>query len=552
MSLVNRMKRHKVLAIGLDGLEYTLAERFMAEGQMPALAELKKRAARFLLDEGSARRAGLPWEHVASGLSPQGAGRWGAVEFDPTSYSAWQDGAQFAPWWAETDLRVVVFDPPHVDLRRARNTQGIVAWGSHTPGTIKAARPAALLAEFVQRFGDYPAVEWRYGTPWPSAARTRLMGEALSQALDVRSRAAQWLATERFPEWDFFFAVAGELHSGIEGLWHGVDAGHPLNTHPSAGPAAAALLDIHRALDRMVGQLVNAAGDAVIIAFNMGGMGPNSCDVQSMVLLPELLYRHAFGHPLLTIPPEWTASPNRLPILDEHDSWDTARESWVPEPPRKSKRAADTLRSIARSLPEPVKHLLKGAGSAAADWRSRHGPLRQDLDYMPAYHYRHHWPRMPAFAFPSFLDGRIRINLRGRERDGIVELSRYEETCRTIETLLRECRDPRTGEPAVATIDRAATANPLALPSSESDLLVVWRDVAAAIEHPRLGLIGPVPLRRTGGHTRNGIAYLAGPGLEPGERGVRSSFDIVPTITQLLGAEPTIRLAGKSLLSAPV
>ena len=32
----------------------------------------------------------------------------------------------------------------------------------------------------------------------------------------------------------------------------------------------------------------------------MGGMGPNYSDVPSMVLLPELLYRHAFGQPLLT------------------------------------------------------------------------------------------------------------------------------------------------------------------------------------------------------------------------------------------------------------
>src|SRR5215471_13090057 len=101
------MRRHKVLAIGLDGLEATLAERFMAEGQMPALANLRKRSARFPLDEGPARRSGLPWEHVASGLSPEAARRWGPVEFDPTSYTAWQDGAHFAPWWAKTNLRVV-------------------------------------------------------------------------------------------------------------------------------------------------------------------------------------------------------------------------------------------------------------------------------------------------------------------------------------------------------------------------------------------------------------------------------------------------------------
>ena len=547
------MARHRVLAIGLDGFDVTVAERYMAEGQMPALAELRKRAARFLLDEGQARRAGLPWEHVASGLSPNEAGRWSPVDFDPSSYTAWQAGTRFTPWWDNTGLRVVVFDPPFVDLRRAPNTQGIVAWGSHSPGSTREARPAALMADFVRQFGEYPADEWKYGTPWPSAARTRLMGERLCHALDVRGRAAQWLATERFPDWDFFFAVAGELHGAAEGLWHGIDAGHPLNNHRSGAAAADALLEIHRALDRMIGKLVNAAGDAVVIAFNMGGMGPNECDVQSMVLLPELLYRNAFGRPLLTLPSAWTANPNRIPILDEHEDWETARQSWVPEP--NGTESAGNLRAAASRLPEPIKRVLRGVRSAVVDRRFGQAPAEtviQDVGYIPSYAYRHHWPLMPAFAVPAFLDGRIRINLRGRERDGIVELSRYEETCRTLEMLLFECRDPRTGGPAVEAIERSTTDNPMTLGRSDSDLLVVWSGSATAIEHPRLGLIGPVPYRRTGGHTRHGIAYLAAPGLEPGERGVRSSHDVVPTIVELLGAEPITRLTGKSLLSASV
>jgi hypothetical protein len=128
------MTRHRVLAIGLDGFDYTLAERFMAEGHIPALADLQKRAARFLLDEGSGHRAGIPWESVGSGLSPAGMGRWAAMEFDSSSYTAWQEGSQFTPWWAESDLRVVVLDPPGLDLQRARNTQGIVAWARTVPG----------------------------------------------------------------------------------------------------------------------------------------------------------------------------------------------------------------------------------------------------------------------------------------------------------------------------------------------------------------------------------------------------------------------------------
>jgi hypothetical protein len=132
----------------------------------------------------------------------------------------------------------------------------------------------------------------------------------------------------------------------------------------------------------------------------------------------------------------------------------------------------------------------------------------------------------------------------------MVDPSRYEETCRSLEALLGQCRNPLTGEPAVESIERAATRDPLALSSSESDLLVIWRGVATALEHPRLGLIGPVPLRRTGGHTgRHGVAYLAAPGLAPGDRGVRSSFDVVPAIVELLGCPPLPGLSGTSLLT---
>jgi predicted AlkP superfamily phosphohydrolase/phosphomutase len=177
--------------------------------------------------------------------------------------------------------------------------------------------------------------------------------------------------------------------------------------------------------------------------------------------------------------------------------------------------------------------------------------MRGALRWQPAQRYREHWPRMPAFALPSFYDGRVRLNLRGRERDGVIEPSRYDETCRAIEALLRECRNPLTGEPAVDAVERADTRDPLALDSSESDLLVVWRGVATALQHPRLGLIGPVPLRRTGGHTgRHGVAYIVAPGIPPGDRGVRSAFDVVPTLIDLLRCPPMPGVTGTSLLAA--
>ena len=84
---------------------------------------------------------------------------------------------------------------------------------------------------------------------------------------------------------------------------------------------------------------------------------------------------------------------------------------------------------------------------------------------------------------------------------------------------------------------------------SQGDLLVVWRGVVTAFEHPRLGLIGPVPLRRTGGHTgRYGMAYVATPGVSIGNLGVRASFDVAPTIVELLGCPPIASMSGTSLL----
>jgi predicted AlkP superfamily phosphohydrolase/phosphomutase len=363
------------------------------------------------------------------------------------------------------------------------------------------------------------------------------MGEALTRGLDVRSRAARWLAAEGMPDWDFFLAVEGEAHGAMEGLWHGVDPGHPLHTHPSGEAAGRALTDVHRGVDRFLGDLASAAPDAAVVAFTMGGMGANHSDVPSMVLLSELLYRRAFGRPLLSVPSAWASEPDSLPVLGGDDDWSQASLDWVPVPDKPRSSLGQRLRAAAvRRLPRPFR--------AAR-------PLKQGLPWQPAARYQPYWSRMPAFALPSFYDGRIRINLRGRERCGMVEPSRYEETCRQLASLLGECRNPRTGEPAVETIERAATRDPLALSGSEADLLVIWRGVSAAIEHPRLGLVGPVPLRRTGGHTGPyGMAFVAAPGVEPGDRGVRSAFDVVPTIAALLAVAPE-RVSGKSLLDEP-
>ena len=155
---------------------------------------------------------------------------------------------------------------------------------------------------------------------------------------------------------------------------------------------------------------------------------------------------------------------------------------------------------------------------------------------------------MPAFALPSFYDGRIRVNLRGRERDGVVDPADYERVCDDIEQLLRECRDPRTGEP-VAGRGGAGGGDPFSISGTDADLVIVWRAGSCAFEHPEHGLIGPVPFLRSGGHTGPyGFAYIADSDLPAGDHGVRSAFDVAPTIVEMVDCPAIDGMSGTSLL----
>jgi predicted AlkP superfamily phosphohydrolase/phosphomutase len=142
------------------------------------------------------------------------------------------------------------------------------------------------------------------------------------------------------------------------------------------------------------------------------------------------------------------------------------------------------------------------------------------------------------------------VNLRGREAAGIVDVSDYERVCDELEQLVRDVVDPATGDGVVAEVARPASGDPLAAGSGDVDLVVVWRGGACSWQHPAHGLIGPVPHRRTGGHTGPyGYASLSGPGIVGGEYGVVSAFDIAPTVVELLGGPEVDGLSGSSVLT---
>jgi hypothetical protein len=543
------MTGRRLLAIGLDCFEISFAEQLIEQGELPVLAARHRVDAHARLDPGADQRTGLAWEQFWSGLSPQAAQRESAVEFDPATYAVWQEGARFGPFFEAAASHTVVFDCPYVDLARAPGVRGVVAWGAHDPGLGgPASEPRGLLREMERRVGPYPADPWLYGTPWASPEDTRQMGIDLVAGVDARNRAAQWLLGERFDDWDLGVVVVSEAHSGAEGLWHGIDPTHPLHDAPSGRAAGAALTEVYRATDRLVGDLVTATDPSTVVVFSMGGMGPNRSDAASMAVLPELLLRWALGERRREVPAEWADAPSVVPIGDE-DQVTWSREWFRGVAPAADAPPRSLQSRLVSLLPPATQRRLR---RARAERRGGAQPLGfRDLGWQPATWYSDRWPTMRAFALPSFYDGRIRVNLRGRESAGIVEPADYERVCDEIEQLLRECIDPRTGAPVVESIDRPGADDPAALHNSLADLVVVWADCPLALEHPAHGTIGPMPYRRTGGHTSPyGFASVTGPGVIAGDYGVASALDMAPTIFELLAGRAPTGISGTSLAGA--
>lgn len=526
------------LVIGLDGFELSVAKALADAGKLPFFSRLFEETATFDLDHGDARDTGLAWEHFATGQHPDDYRRWSAVTFNRHTYQVLQSPSEQKPFTNELGGNVVVFDTPYHTLEnRSQCPSGVVDWGAHDPGVPTQSNPASLLHEIESRFGRYPAKQYIYGFSWPCAQRTQRMAESLLEAAKVRTGIANWLLEERFPDWETAIIVTSELHSSIEAFWHGWDTLHPLNSLPSAAPALRGIESLYVETDRMLSLLARRFPDARFVVFAMHGMGSNTADVLSMAVLPEFMYRMETGRTALSSRADWQVSSGFA--MRQQEDWSMAVNDCLTLPERQA------MQSDEKSRMARLKALFRTSTSG-----SRARPAELSLDWMPSALYAPAWRKMRAFALPSFYDGQIRVNLSGREAEGVVAGHDYERELDRIEAELNEMRDLKTGRKVVASISRPVTGRPFEAGPTECDLRISWASSANGIRHSKMEPIGPFPFRRTGGHTgKCGFAALMNCGLQPGFKGSRSAMDVAPTLAKLAtGFSGTATFSGKSLL----
>jgi hypothetical protein len=278
-----------------------------------------------------------------------------------------------------------------------------------------------------------------------------------------------------------------------------------------------------------------------VVVFSPEGMEANAVDLPSTVLLPELLYRLSVGEQGLAVGDADSPVPRSdrpPPALGWHREVYALRADAHP-----------LRRRLRRWLPTELLRLWEGWSPPGP------GPDHPDasggLFHQPPVWYSRSWPRMRAFALPSIAQGYIRLNVRGRERDGVVPPSEYAAVCAEITGELHALRDARSGAPLVRDVVRTrATAMEQGPHVPDPDLVVSYHPGPVdVVDSPRVGRIGPVPWVRTGGHVNRGFAIVRAAGVAPGSIVSPGHVrDLAPTMLALLGAPIPPALAGRPLL----
>lgn len=551
----------RVIGLGIDTGSIALIEELVAAGALPNLAALRERSSRVQLDGAPNHRYGMLWPQFVAGSEARLAGEWLRFTFDGTTYEGYQSGARHRtegnlPFWEPAGVRTITLDVP------ATTVMGpgvhVTAWGADAALYPRASQPPGLLRELDARFGIHPGYE-TYDC-WHDPKRL----DRLTEAYVIGARRRAEIAIElmdRFPDWELFLTVMSESHMASEIMWHAREPNHPLADFDP--DAHGRLVRVFTALDDAVGRIVaRVPDDTAIVVFSLDGMRISPGDVPSIVLLPELMHRRHFGTPKLRdIDVEAWRRAGCPPLIPRRGRpWRLDLDDRLVEPPHRpwthrvpgyhaARLSAPGRWALERAKGMPVGVLgVPIPPETTADPETLDGGRDSADGFLFIGHYREHRSVMRAFALPTFGGAYVRINLAGRDPLGMVPIEEFEAECQAVESLIRACRNVRTGEPVVDRIHRLGGDDPLD-PSRDryGDLLIEWNGPTDAIEHPELGVVGPVPFNRTGAHSDRGFAWVSVDGLTPRDLPMHSVLDLPPTILALLGDDIQLPPSGKPI-----
>lgn len=156
-------ENRRVVAIGVDGAEPTLIERWMEEGQLPAFADLRRNGAWGTLKGTRDFFSGSVWPSFITGASVDDHGFYGFAQLERETGDLklmYATDNKLPPFYAQlTDnsKRVAVLDIAKMTCVPGVNGIQVAAWGSHSPANPPQSEPPELIDELIRTYGTDPA-----------------------------------------------------------------------------------------------------------------------------------------------------------------------------------------------------------------------------------------------------------------------------------------------------------------------------------------------------------------------------------------------------------
>jgi predicted AlkP superfamily phosphohydrolase/phosphomutase len=519
----------RVFMIGWDGATFDLIHPWVREGKLPHIARLMQAGVHGPLQSTLPSWTFTAWSSFLTGNNPGKHGLYDFFRPVPGSYElefthgGHRHGASFWQLLSAAGRHVVSVSVPCTFPPEPVNgamISGFDVLGSG-PGAYVDARgmyPPGLFDELKQHVGLYPLdakvmKEINEGRP-------EGVLERIEDTIRRKAAVAKYLLRSR--PWDCFMMHFGESDGAGHHFWKYMDPASPLYSTQPAGMGDA-ILRVYQALDRQVGELTaELPADTTVLMMSDHGFG----GVSNWVLYPN-----------------WWL----------HDRGLLSFRSGLK---RRLARSLDNLKlwAVGHLSPKVKRWLYRRAKGQLARLEAhvRYGTI--------------HWPATRAYFDENPYYPSLRVNLKGRQPQGVVEPGKeYAELRDRLIRELEALRHPETGEPVVEKALRREEVYAGPRVDVAPDIVVKWAlhqgysyAFRISSKSPRRRWIEQADPGyahnqhyyggKSGTHRDHGIFVGSGPGVRRGGRveGARI-MDLAPTILHLVGVPVPEDMDGRVL-----
>ena len=513
-----RNQRQQIIVIGLEAAEPALIEKWANEGKLPTFQSVMQKGAWRKLRSTTEISSGATWASLITGTNPakHGMGFYHR-QLQPGTYTIRKKYAEQTatePFWnplSRHGKRVAILDLPDTYACEDLNGVMLVGWGAEGLNAKQHSWPKSLLKDIFSRVGHHPLEFWYQERPKTITA-WKDFAQKLLEGTRRRTQIAKHVLTQE--PWDCYVIGYAEAHWIGHYFWHIIDKRHPDYNPELARICGDAILQTYREIDQGIAELIDIYPGATIMIVSNTGMGPN---FSGQHLLPQVLENLGYSK---------SSSSNGMKQLLPHQKWGPyyaikSIESLVPP---------KLIEKIKRILPEKVwdtatRHILTMGNN---------------------------WKDSLAFEVPSDYSGAIRINLKGREPQGLVEPGEeFDRLCDQIAEDLLDLINPDTGEHAVAGVIKVKDMYQGSCLDELQDLIVQWKgDVPINnLESKKAGRVsGILPDKRSGAHMVYGFMLATGNSIKKNQKLEDAHImDVAPTILHLFNEPIPDIMDGKVL-----